>query len=129
MIGDPFQALGDDHQAQTAGDGIGVLDHLICQLLVILLVQEVNLLVLRNQRSRRGGVLVDEGIQRVLQHLGGECGHLRKVQGKFERGVLAKLLHPAGDGGRFVPHPLQVLRDLHCHRDEPQVVGAGGLSQ
>src|ERR1019366_6603772 len=75
VIGDPFEALGYDHEVKAAGDCRGPPHHEARELAVQLAVDVVHLQVARNDAPRPVRFAVDERRDRIAEHLECHRGH------------------------------------------------------
>jgi hypothetical protein len=84
-------------------------------------VQRVDPVVPLAHRARPVGVATDEVVERVGQHLACQARHLLDLRKLRERRLFRQVLDGLRDVYRVIAHPLEVVGDLHRHRDQPQV--------
>ena len=101
MIGDPFERLRNRHQMETAADRTRPLNHVTGKLAMELLVQLINFLIARNQRTGLGGVAMHKGIHCAAQHLERNAGHLGNVHVRLQLGFQSEFNAAPADRGRF----------------------------
>jgi hypothetical protein len=72
------------------------------------------------------GVALDEGVQRLVNHLLNLLGHARQVHVRLRGGSSLSSINPLRKVHRQIPGPLKIGHQLHGDGNEPQV-GRHGL--
>ena len=127
VVGDPLQVPADQDEAERALDRPGVGHHVGEELAEHLVLELVHLVVALEHVAGVLGVLLDERVERVADHLLRDGGHPGNVDERLERRLRDEHQHALRDVDRLVADPLEVRVDLHGRGDEPQVHRERGL--
>ena len=90
-----------------------------------LLLEGVDLVVLRAHPARELGVPRHEGVQALLHHALGALRHPREVDERLELGLTVQLEDALGDVHRLIADALEVGDDLHGGGDEAEIARRG----
>ena len=129
MVGNPLDRLRYHHQVQAPRNRRRPLHHVAGKFPVQLAVEIVDVAVARNHRPGLLRLAVDERRDRIAQHLQRHRRHARQVDVGLELRLRAQIDHPAGNRHRLVAHPLQILRNLHRDRDQPELGRERGFGE
>src|SRR5207302_10107359 len=81
VVGDPLQVADGREHGQARVDQRGRGLHGVHDLLDDLVVVAIDLVVQAHHRVGQGGVQLDEGVQALAHHGGGQVGHLLELVG------------------------------------------------
>ncbi len=103
--------------------------HVLGEYLVILLIEYVHLLVLRNHCACGGRITIAKGIKRGFEHVKCKMGHVRQIEFNFNKGFFAQVAGALGDFLCFIADTFEILGNFYCYSYQAQIGGERRLGE